>query len=136
PEPGVLGAAFESAHGIACDRARPGHHHRATDAPCWCRGIDLSAGAPKPRRGTGRAHVGPREVLPRAGRRGRDCAIGTGCQRQQGLTRLAVRDPQDEREVMRHAKIVATWGPAVASYDHTLDLIRAGVNVARLNMSH
>lgn len=37
---------------------------------------------------------------------------------------------------MRHAKIVATWGPAVASYDHTLDLIRAGVNVARLNMSH
>lgn len=37
---------------------------------------------------------------------------------------------------MRHAKIVATWGPAVASYDHTLELIRAGVNVARLNMSH
>lgn len=37
---------------------------------------------------------------------------------------------------MRHAKIVATWGPAVSSYDHTLDLIRAGVNVARLNMSH
>lgn len=37
---------------------------------------------------------------------------------------------------MRHAKIVATWGPAVASYDHTLELIEAGVNVARLNMSH
>ncbi|MBP1325503.1 pyruvate kinase [Leucobacter exalbidus] len=37
---------------------------------------------------------------------------------------------------MRHAKIVATWGPAVSSYDRTLDLIRAGVNVARLNMSH
>ncbi|UTX54440.1 pyruvate kinase [Leucobacter aridicollis] len=37
---------------------------------------------------------------------------------------------------MRHAKIVATWGPAVSSYDHTLDLISAGVNVARLNMSH
>ena len=37
---------------------------------------------------------------------------------------------------MRHAKIVATWGPAVSSYDHTLELIRAGVNVARLNMSH
>jgi len=37
---------------------------------------------------------------------------------------------------MRHAKIVATWGPAVASYDRTLELIRAGVNVARLNMSH
>lgn len=37
---------------------------------------------------------------------------------------------------MRHAKIVATWGPAVSSYDHTLELIQAGVNVARLNMSH
>lgn len=37
---------------------------------------------------------------------------------------------------MRHAKIVATWGPAVSSYDHSLELIRAGVNVARLNMSH
>lgn len=37
---------------------------------------------------------------------------------------------------MRHAKIVATWGPAVSSYDHTLALIQAGVNVARLNMSH
>ncbi|MBC9944894.1 pyruvate kinase [Leucobacter sp. cx-328] len=37
---------------------------------------------------------------------------------------------------MRHAKIVATWGPAVSNYDNTLDLIRAGVNVARLNMSH
>lgn len=37
---------------------------------------------------------------------------------------------------MRNAKIVATWGPSVASYDKTLELIRAGVNVARLNMSH
>lgn len=37
---------------------------------------------------------------------------------------------------MRHAKIVATWGPAVASYEKTLKLINAGVNVARLNMSH
>ena len=37
---------------------------------------------------------------------------------------------------MRHAKIVATWGPAVSSYDRTLELLRAGVNVARLNMSH
>ncbi len=37
---------------------------------------------------------------------------------------------------MRHAKIVATWGPAVSSYDHTLELIEAGVNVARMNMSH
>ena len=37
---------------------------------------------------------------------------------------------------MRHAKIVATWGPSVASYDRTLKLLQAGVNVARLNMSH
>lgn len=37
---------------------------------------------------------------------------------------------------MRHAKIVATWGPAVSSYEDTLALIQAGVNVARLNLSH
>lgn len=37
---------------------------------------------------------------------------------------------------MRHAKIVATWGPAVSSFDDTLSLIKAGVNVARLNLSH
>ncbi|GAA3583969.1 pyruvate kinase [Klugiella xanthotipulae] len=37
---------------------------------------------------------------------------------------------------MRHAKIVATWGPAVSSYDTTLALINAGVNVARMNLSH
>ncbi|HUH53984.1 MAG TPA: pyruvate kinase [Microbacteriaceae bacterium] len=37
---------------------------------------------------------------------------------------------------MRHAKIVATWGPAVSSYGNTLALIQAGVNVARLNLSH
>ncbi len=37
---------------------------------------------------------------------------------------------------MRHAKIVATWGPAVSSYEMTLELIKAGVNVARMNMSH
>lgn len=37
---------------------------------------------------------------------------------------------------MRHAKIVATWGPAVSNYENTLKLIHAGVNVARLNMSH
>ncbi|WP_217132569.1 pyruvate kinase [Leucobacter chinensis] len=37
---------------------------------------------------------------------------------------------------MRHAKIVATWGPAVSSYGNTLTLIQAGVNVARMNLSH
>ncbi|MGF9660883.1 pyruvate kinase [Arthrobacter crystallopoietes] len=37
---------------------------------------------------------------------------------------------------MRRAKIVATFGPAVAGYDRTLALLQAGVDVARLNMSH
>lgn len=37
---------------------------------------------------------------------------------------------------MRHAKIVATFGPATEGYRNTRDLIEAGVNVARLNMSH
>jgi pyruvate kinase len=37
---------------------------------------------------------------------------------------------------MRRAKIVATFGPAVASYDKTLAVIEAGVDVARMNMSH
>ncbi|MFI7495345.1 pyruvate kinase [Kocuria sp. M4R2S49] len=37
---------------------------------------------------------------------------------------------------MRRAKIVATFGPAVASYAQTRALLEAGVDVARLNMSH
>ncbi|MGO1184332.1 MAG: pyruvate kinase [Micrococcaceae bacterium] len=37
---------------------------------------------------------------------------------------------------MRHAKIVATFGPATQGYDTTRALIEAGVDVARLNMSH
>ncbi|WP_026530651.1 pyruvate kinase [Haematomicrobium sanguinis] len=37
---------------------------------------------------------------------------------------------------MRRAKIVATFGPAIASYENTVAVIRAGVNVARMNMSH
>jgi pyruvate kinase len=37
---------------------------------------------------------------------------------------------------MRRAKIVATFGPAVASYEKTLAVIEAGVDVARMNMSH
>ncbi|MBT1017703.1 pyruvate kinase [Canibacter sp. lx-72] len=37
---------------------------------------------------------------------------------------------------MRHAKIVATWGPAVARYEMTLEMLKSGVNVARMNMSH
>ncbi len=37
---------------------------------------------------------------------------------------------------MRRAKIVATFGPAIASYENTLAVLRAGVDVARMNMSH
>jgi pyruvate kinase len=37
---------------------------------------------------------------------------------------------------MRRAKIVATIGPAISSYDNLVRAIQAGVNVARLNMSH
>ena len=37
---------------------------------------------------------------------------------------------------MRHAKIVATFGPATQGYETTSELIKAGVNVARLNFSH
>ena len=37
---------------------------------------------------------------------------------------------------MRRAKIVATFGPAIASYDKTLAVLEAGVDVARMNMSH
>ncbi|MGQ7787343.1 pyruvate kinase [Nesterenkonia sp. K-15-9-6] len=37
---------------------------------------------------------------------------------------------------MRHAKIVATFGPATAGYEKTRQLIEAGVDVARVNMSH
>lgn len=37
---------------------------------------------------------------------------------------------------MRRAKIVATFGPSVAGYEQTRSLLAAGVDVARLNMSH
>lgn len=37
---------------------------------------------------------------------------------------------------MRRAKIVATFGPAIASYENTVAVLEAGVNVARMNMSH
>ncbi|MEN9741302.1 MAG: hypothetical protein RIR66_258, partial [Actinomycetota bacterium] len=37
---------------------------------------------------------------------------------------------------MRRAKIVCTLGPAVSTPDAIRDLIHAGMNVARLNMSH
>lgn len=37
---------------------------------------------------------------------------------------------------MRRAKIVATFGPAVADYDKARAIIEAGVDVARMNLSH
>ena len=37
---------------------------------------------------------------------------------------------------MRRAKIVATIGPAISSDEHLTQAIQAGMNVARLNMSH
>jgi pyruvate kinase len=37
---------------------------------------------------------------------------------------------------MRRAKIVATLGPAVSSYEKLRELIDAGVDVARMNLSH
>ena len=37
---------------------------------------------------------------------------------------------------MRRAKIVATFGPATAGYDNARALLEAGVDVARMNMSH
>jgi pyruvate kinase len=37
---------------------------------------------------------------------------------------------------MRRAKIVATLGPATSSYESLKEIIEAGVNVARMNLSH
>ncbi len=37
---------------------------------------------------------------------------------------------------MRRAKIVATLGPATGSYERIEELVRAGMDVARLNLSH
>ena len=40
------------------------------------------------------------------------------------------------RPRMRSTKIVATIGPACDSLERIRDLIKAGMNVARLNFSH
>ena len=44
--------------------------------------------------------------------------------------------PHVESGLRRRAKIVATLGPAASSYDQIRPLIDAGVNVARMNLSH
>jgi pyruvate kinase len=41
-----------------------------------------------------------------------------------------------EKRVLHKTKIVATVGPACDSYDQLLELVRAGVNIFRLNFSH
>ncbi len=41
-----------------------------------------------------------------------------------------------ESGLLRRAKIVATLGPAASSYDQIRPLLEAGVNVARMNLSH
>jgi pyruvate kinase len=42
----------------------------------------------------------------------------------------------NENRVLHKTKIVATVGPACDSYDQLLELVRAGVNIFRLNFSH
>ena len=37
---------------------------------------------------------------------------------------------------MRRARIVCTLGPATDTYDQILELVKAGMNVARINASH
>ena len=44
--------------------------------------------------------------------------------------------PHVESGLLRRAKIVATLGPAASSYDQIRPLLDAGVNVARMNLSH
>ncbi|MEY3317287.1 MAG: hypothetical protein RLZZ503_489, partial [Actinomycetota bacterium] len=37
---------------------------------------------------------------------------------------------------MRRAKIIATLGPAVSTYESIRAIVEAGVDVARMNLSH
>ena len=43
---------------------------------------------------------------------------------------------KQKKEQMRRAKIVATLGPATSSYEQIRAVIEAGVDVARMNLSH
>ena len=42
----------------------------------------------------------------------------------------------NESKIIRRAKIVATLGPKTSSVEAIINLAKAGMNVARLNMSH
>ena len=43
---------------------------------------------------------------------------------------------ENESPYYRHTKIIATLGPSTESVDRLSELIRAGVDVVRLNMAH
>ena len=47
-----------------------------------------------------------------------------------------IRSISHSHHAQRRTKIVATLGPATSSLKKIRELIRAGVNVFRLNMSH
>src|SRR4051812_45078148 len=51
-------------------------------------------------------------------------------------TEYSAEKQTDRIRLMRRSKIVCTLGPAVDSYEQLKALIEAGMNVARLNMSH
>lgn len=51
-------------------------------------------------------------------------------------TRAVGAESRSEQKSMRRAKIVATLGPATSSYDNIRAIIDAGVDVARMNLSH
>src|SRR5512145_588400 len=57
-----------------------------------------------------------------------------GKTRQQG--QQPSRDAKDQAGMIKRAKIVATLGPASNAPDRLRELISAGMNVARVNMSH
>ncbi len=49
---------------------------------------------------------------------------------------VATSPASTEKHTLHKTKIVATVGPACDSYDQLLELVRAGVNIFRLNFSH
>src|SRR5690606_17169034 len=49
---------------------------------------------------------------------------------------LDMSDPHSTRRDFRHTKIVCTLGPATSDAEVLRSLANAGMNIARLNMSH